>query len=625
MPELVAAAVIVTIALIGIARHTSRRLRDTLTARDPGPGPGGTAPGGRGVRALLHPYRRAVAIVVALDTLAIGAGLLAPWPVKAVIDNIATGSVNAPFGVAGPRQLVLVAVAVGILLVVTLCLLEYLSTVLSEAIGASAGVELRRAAFARLVRLPVSSPSLERNGDLVTRLTTDVNRAQEAALDRWRVLVPNLLAMVGMAALMAVLSPPLAAITACVVPLTGILFWVRQRRVAGAQGVARSRSGELAARIAELGRSIPTVQAFGREADEARRLDSAGRHAGGATVAAATVSARLAPLSDVVVAINLAVVLAMGAAQVRSHQLSMGGLVVFLTYLGAMQQPVRAFSRLSRTLGSGAASRARLNEILAEPVLEERSDGIVLGPTAPVVAADHVDYRYPHGRAALHDLTLTLPAREITSIVGPNGAGKSTFLSLLLRLDDPNHGSITFDGVDARDIDLASLRRRVAFVPQDVWLTDGTLLDNVTYGTPSATLEQLEAAARLALVDEFVGRLPAGWATPLGEGGAALSGGQRRRVALARAVLRDCPVLLLDEPTTGLDAEAERLVIEAIKSVAAGRTTVIVTHDPELASISARIVVLEHGTVSPLLRDADRADLAVARTMEALEIAETVA
>jgi ABC-type multidrug transport system fused ATPase/permease subunit len=416
-------------------------------------------------------------------------------------------------------------------------------------------------------------------------------------LDRWRVLMPNAVAVSGMVALMASLDPMLAIVTAGLAPVMGAAFWIRRNRVAESQRVARKRSGDLAAQISEMARTVHVMQTFGRQDHERAQLDAAGRASALASIEAVIASARLAPLADVVIAINLAVVLALGAKQVHGHQLSVGGLVVFLTYLGALQQPVRAFSRLSRTLGSGLASKERIEGILTAEELPRPRNPMILGPAAPVISAHNLSYTYPDGRQALRGITVCLPAGEITAIEGSNGAGKSTLLSLLLRLDDPSHGVITFNGVDIKKYDLDQLRARIAFVPQEVWLCDGTLLDNIAYGAPDASRPQVVAAGRMALVDEFVDRLPAGWDTPLGEGGAALSGGQRRRVALARAVLRNASILLLDEPTTGLDVEAQNLVIAAIRSAAMGTTTVLVTHSEKLASIATNRVTLASGAV----------------------------
>jgi ATP-binding cassette subfamily B protein len=548
---------------------------------------------------MLRPYRRAVALAIGLDVLAVVAGLAAPWPVKAVIDQVTSSSATSGvFRIAGPDHVVAVAVIAGVALVSAMCLLDYLSAVLGETIGASVGVRLRRAVLTRMIRLPIRAVRLQRNGDLVTRLTTDVSRVQQATLERWRVVVPNALAMAGMVALMAVLSPTLAAITAVLAPLTGLSFWIRRRKVSEAQRAARAVSGDLAARVGELARSIPAVQAFGREESEQARLDAAGQAAAWASIRAVVASARLAPFADLIVALNLGVVLAIGAQQVRTHHLTVGGLVVFLTYLGAVHQPVKALSQLSRTLGAGVASRERLEAILQEPELRHASVAATVGSgRPPVVCAHHVDYSYGDGRAALRDVSFCMPAGRITTIIGRNGAGKTTLLHLLMRLDDPDDGAISFNGVNLREYDLVSLRSSIALVPQDVWLTDGTLYENVAFGNPSASAADVRRAGRLSLVDEVADRLPEGWQTPLGEGGAALSGGERRRVAIARAVLRDCPLLLVDEPTAGLDPEAERYVIDAIRTAAPGRTTVVVTHNPELAAIGAETVRLEQGRI----------------------------
>jgi ATP-binding cassette subfamily B protein len=547
---------------------------------------------------MLRPYRRAVALAIGLDVLAVVAGLAAPWPVKAVIDQATGSATSGVFRIAGPNHVVAVAVIAGVALVTAMCVLDYVSSVLGETIGASVGVGLRRAVLTRLARLPIRAVRLQRNGDLVTRLTTDVSRVQQATLERWRVLVPNAMAMAGMVALMALLSPMLAAITAVLAPLTGLTFWIRRRKVSEAQRAARAVSGDLAAQIGELARSIPAVQAFGREQSAQARLDATGQAAAWASIRAVVASARLAPFADLIVALNLGVVLAIGAQQVRTHHLTVGGLVVFLTYLGAVHQPVKALSQLSRTLGAGVASRERLDAILRESELRQTPGAAILGSAPPVVCAHHVDYSYGDGRPALRDVNLCIPAGRTTTIVGRNGAGKTTLLHLLMRLDDPDVGVISFDGVDLREFDLGSVRSSMAFVPQDVWLTDGTLYENVTYGNPSATAADVRRAGRLSLVDEVADRLPKGWQTPLGEGGAALSGGERRRVAIARALLRDCPLLLIDEPTAGLDPEAEQYVIDAISTAALGRTTVIVTHNAELARIGAETVRMEQGRIT---------------------------
>jgi ABC-type multidrug transport system fused ATPase/permease subunit len=208
-----------------------------------------------------------------------------------------------------------------------------------------------------------------------------------------------------------------------------------------------------------------------------------------------------------------------------------------------------------------------------------------------------VSFSYRAGTVVLRRVSLRIPAGGTTAIVGPSGAGKSTILSLLVRLYDPDGGTIAIDGTDLRRFRLASLRERIAFVPQDPWLMDGSIRDNITLGRPNVTDAEVMAAARLALVDEFATRLPGGYDCSVGEGGAQLSGGQRRRLAIARALLRDAAILLLDEPTTGLDAGAEREVLQAIRQAGAGRTVILVTHSLHMAASADRVAVLSDGAI----------------------------
>ena len=230
-------------------------------------------------------------------------------------------------------------------------------------------------------------------------------------------------------------------------------------------------------------------------------------------------------------------------------------------------------------------------------VMPEAPDPLPAGPPRQGLALRGVWFAYAEGAPVLRHLDLEVAAGERVCVVGPTGAGKSTLLALLLRFYDPDAGAIELDGTDLRDLDLASLRRQLALVPQDPWMLDGTVGDNVRFGRPGATREELEAAARATRVDELIQRLPDGWETEIGEGGVRLSGGQRRRVALARAILRDASVLLLDEPTSGLDAASEQAVLDALDRAAEGRTVLSVSHRLSLAARADRVVVLDGGRV----------------------------
>jgi ATP-binding cassette subfamily B protein len=262
-------------------------------------------------------------------------------------------------------------------------------------------------------------------------------------------------------------------------------------------------------------------------------------------------------------------------------------------------------ARLARTLARGAASRERILEVLASPeVVESSPVALRAKPMRRALVMRDVSFSYPDGPPVLRGVDLEITAGERLCVVGPTGAGKSTLLALLLRFYDPDHGVIDLDDFDLRHLELDSLRRQIALVPQDPWMLDGSIASNIAFGRPTASEAEVRLAARIALVDEFAEQLPDGYATEVGEGGVRLSGGQRRRVALARAAVSHAPVLLLDEPTASLDPRAAASIIRAIGSATAGRTVLMVTHDPDLAAIADRVVTLgRRDTAAPRPRE----------------------
>jgi ATP-binding cassette subfamily B protein len=292
-------------------------------------------------------------------------------------------------------------------------------------------------------------------------------------------------------------------------------------------------------------------------------------------------------------------VLFAGILQVAAGQLPVGTLLVVLTYVYNLYAPVEELAQLASVLARGSASAGRLVEILGSTeMVTEAPEALEAPPGPPALALRAVRFSYREGTPALTDLCLEVGSGEAVAVVGPSGAGKSTLLALLLRLYDPDEGSIELGGLDLRRLTLQSLRERITLVPQDPWILDGTIEENIIFGRPDVTAEELQRAAARSLVDEFVERLPEGYATGVGEGGALLSGGQRRRIALARAILREeASLLILDEPTSGLDHESEALVVAGLKRAMEGRTTVIVSHALAVAALADRVVILEGGRV----------------------------
>jgi ATP-binding cassette subfamily B protein len=345
-------------------------------------------------------------------------------------------------------------------------------------------------------------------------------------------------------------------------------------------------------------RNVRAVQAFAREDEENRRFRTDIAAATRAAVTALAVQARYSPFADVILALGAGLILVLGVAQVRAGELTVGVLLVVLTYVSSLYDPIRSLTRLSSVLARAAASGERLQEILsAEEIVTDAPSAVPAPEGACSLSLHRVTFGYHSEVPVLRELSLEIAAGATLCIVGPTGAGKSTLLSLLLRLYDPVEGTVRMAGRDLREFTLRSLRGRVAVVPQDAWILDGTIADNIRFGHSLANDEEVRAAGRTALVHEFASRFPDGYDTVVGESGCRLSGGQRRRIALARALLRDARVLLLDEPTSGLDAESEATIMRSLRRVAAGRTVVIVSHRLGLAAVADRVVVMQEGRV----------------------------
>lgn len=581
------------------------------------------------LESILGRHRRPLVTLVGLAATESALALASPWPLQVVVDN-AIGRYPLPgflhflHGLS-PAATATVAAMFGVVLVVALGVVGYAVTLLSTAVGESVGIRLRAGLVHRLLHAPLAFLDDNHSGDLVSRMTTDVSRVQDSLLARVEVLLPQVIAVIGMTVLMGLLSPLLAVVVLAVAPALAGAGLLRRRMVADSQRRSRALSAGMNSQASELIRNVRLVRSFGQQQRSIARFDRASRDAAASTVDATVASARLSPAADVLLGLDLAAVLVLGTAQVAGHHLSLGELLVFLTYLASLQSPVRALSHLASTLGKGAASAERIEEVLASgkalpgrPVVPAtpvayspaeaggrdasavRSPAAAQAGGAPAVRLDRLSFSYGDRMPVLVDASLTIDPGTTAVVLGASGSGKSTLLSLLMRLHDPDDGAVFLGPSDISSIDLTSLHRLVSLVPQDAWLVAGTIEENVAFGVPDASDEEIRWAARMAHVDEFVERLPLGWSTEVGEGGVRLSGGQRRRIALARALIARTPILLLDEPTAGLDSRSKGLVVETIAASASGRTVIIATHDPELAALAQAVFVVEDGTVRRL-------------------------
>ena len=600
-------------------RLTARSLRPPPDARHDGESaPVITAPRRWSpvVRALLRHHGGVAVLAVWLSFLDAALALAAPWPLRVVVDY-AVGHRPIPPSLAVLSGLpaagvALVAAAAGLLLLLAGAVTGYLVTFLTAGVSEHMTVRLRAALVDRLLRARPRAVAAFPLGELTSRLGGDTVRVSSTIAVIVETLVPEVALLVGMTVIAAALDWRLTLIAVGVIPLYALTARLRNRGLRGAQREARSRSGDLAALTADLLPRVPAVHVFDRAADEMRRYRAVSTRAARAEVAAVDASARFGPVTDTLPGLALAATLVMGTVEVTSGRLTLGGFLVFLAYLSSLTGPVKSLARLSATVARGTASRDRIAELLCLPVLEACSltaQAASTTPThrtartsrpehGPAITLDRVSYAHRPGRLVLAEATLHVPAGTLLALTGPSGCGKSTLLSLLVRLAQPQAGLVAIDGRDITGMPLSKLRELVTLVPQDPWLHAGTIAENIGYGRPGASAAQIRAAAERAGVAAFAESLPDGYQTPVGEHGHQLSGGQQRRVAVARALLRDTPVLLLDEPTTGLDPVTESRLVAGLLDATRGKTIVLVSHQLALIAQAERVVRLEAGRVS---------------------------
>ena len=550
-----------------------------------------------------RPYAWRLAGSGALVLVQVALVLAKPWPLALAVDHALTTDA-APLtlpgiGAVDAGTLLLLAAVAAVLVTALLGLLDMALESVSEGAAERIGADLRVRIFDRAMSRSLRWHDRTRSGELLSRLTSDVGRLLDAVVATTTILVPDTIMLIGVLLLVVSIDPELAVVGLSVVPVL-VLLSVRQRRlIRRAQQSAREESGRLAGTATDLLRNVRAIQSFGRGETAGQVFRRHNKTVLDAELTAVRVQARWLPVPDVVLAVGSALVLFVGGTHVVSGTLTTGALLVVLSYLRDLYSPVRGLTRLSTVLAKAGASAARVAAVLdCEDAVSEAPDALTAPRLRTGVLFSQVSFSYESGRPVISDLDLQVRTGETVCVIGPSGGGKSTLLHLLLRLYDVDAGHVMLDGVDVRDCDLRSLRSRFAYMPQEPWLLDATLAENVALGNPAASRDEVEAAGARALVDEFVGRLPYGYDTPLAEAGARLSGGERRRVALARAAVSPAPMVLLDEPTTSLDPASAAGVLRAIRGATSGRTTLIVTHDPAVSALADRVVTVgQHAAI----------------------------
>jgi ATP-binding cassette subfamily B protein len=530
--------------------------------------------------------------------------LLEPWPLKIVFDRVinhmhgAHGFKVSFYDIFHPMTLLAIMATLTVVLTALRAAAGYWTTVGFAKIGNRVLAQVRAQLYRHLQYLSLSFHTRARTGDLVVRVISDVGLLQDVVVTAVLPMVAKFLILVGMVTLMFCLNVRLALVALAVFPL----FWLRTvtmgKKINEVARLQRKREGAMAATASETLNAIKTVQALSLESAFQQQFSRQNEKSLKQDVKARRLAAGLERSVDLLTAISGALVLFYGARLVLDKQLTAGALLVFLAYLKNAFRPIQEFAKYTARLSKAAAAGERVLDVLQRVPEIRDLPGAVRAPAfTGEVRFEQVSFDYEPGQMLLHEVNLQVIPGQVVALIGHSGSGKSTLVSLLLRLYDPRVGRVLFDGRDIREFTLESLRAQISAVLQDNLLFAASVRENIAHGAPDATPEQIASAARLANAHEFILALPQGYDTVLGERGVTLSQGQRQRLAIARAAIRKAPILILDEPMTGLDQQNEQAVLQALERLDYGCTTFLITHDLRHAARANLILHLEKGRI----------------------------
>ncbi|MEJ7901088.1 MAG: ABC transporter ATP-binding protein [Thermomicrobiales bacterium] len=545
--------------------------------------------------------RLLLAIICALGYTAMR--LAEPWPLKFVFDNVLVNkplvtpfpALNDWIGIDRMRVLML-AVAAVLLFAMFRGIFYYFQSVLTTQVGQEVVIKIRQQLFVHVQRLSLRFHNRSSTGDLLMRFTGDINNLRQLLAASLLSLVSESIILVGFVTVMFIMNWQLALLAIVTTPsiLVQLVFYSSRIRTAARK--QRRREGELASRLHETLSNMHLVQMFTQERQEEERLRKLNKHSLKTGMKATRLEGQLNQGVEISVAVGMALTIWVGANQVIQGRLTPGELLVFVTYMQSFYRPMRRLSRVAERASKASSCVDRITEVLdQEPDI--RDGTVEAGRLRGAIRFEGVEFTYEDDAATLRNIDLAIEPGQTVALIGQSGAGKSTLVSLLPRLYDVTGGSLTMDDRDIRDYTLQSLRENIGIVPQDGALFGGTIRENIAYGKPDATNDEIVAAARDAQIHDHIVNLPKGYDTAVSERGVSLSGGQRQRLAIARALVKDAPIVVLDEPTTGLDAESEQGVMKALERLLAGRTAVIIAHRLDTIRRADRIVVLEDGRI----------------------------
>ncbi len=560
------------------------------------------------IRQLVRPYRGRLFIILIAMIVETTMSLATPWPLKVIIDNVAGGHrlplwlrdmLGAALGNESKMHIALLAGIAVVLLAAIGAIAGYIDGYFTESAGQYVAHDLRVRTFHHLQRLSLGYYDTHQIGNLLSTITTDVQTIQNFASSSMLGILVDTLTLVSMLALMFCLNWRFTLVVLGVTPFLLFFVFRFKKAIKKATHAVRNEQANIVTVVQQALESMPVIKAFDGQKTEEDQLINVSGATVRAALAARRIKSLLAPMVSATVALCTAVVMWQGSYLILAGGMTIGALTVYLSYLTKFFKPVKDLATTTNAIAQAAVGVERIRMVLeADAIIPECEDAIEPRNIKGEIIFQNVAFAYPDNPSVLKDVSFFVKPGQRVGIVGPTGGGKSTIVSLIPRFYDVIAGKVTIDGHDVREYKLHPLRDHIGYVLQDTVLFHGTILENIAFGRPSATHAEVVEAARLANAHEFVARMPHGYDTMVGERGLTLSGGQRQRIGIARVVVRNNPILLLDEPTAALDAESERVVMDALERLMKGRTVITIAHRLATIRDADQIVVIAAGVVA---------------------------
>lgn len=560
------------------------------------------------IRSLVRPYRGTLLIILMAMLVQTAMSVAGPWPLKIILDNVIGSHKLAPWLddllrpilSGGSKMQIAAAAAIAAVLIAVLgAISSYIANYYTTSVGQWVANDLRLRTYHHLQQLSLSYYDSHQTGTLLSTITSDVQTIQGFASSSTLGIVVDLFTIVGMLFIMFWLNWDFTLIAIAVTPFMLLLVSRFKKAVKKATHEVRKEQSKIVTVVEQGLQSMRVVKAFGRQELAEEELAEVSQATVDASLKARRVKALLSPIVAITVSLCTAFVLWRGSSLILAGVMTVGALTVFLSYLNKFFKPVQDLATMTNAIAQAAVGVERIRAILeADTMIPESPDAREPQALTGEIEFEHVAFAYSADAPVLKDVSFHIKAGQMVGVVGTTGGGKSTIVSLIPRFYDPTAGTIKIDGVDIREYKFRALRDQIGYVLQETVLFAGSVRDNIAYGRDGVTEEQILEAAKLANADEFIARMPHGYDTVVGERGETLSGGQRQRIGIARAIIRNNPILILDEPTAALDTESERLVIEALERLMKGRTVITIAHRLSTIRDADKIIVLSGGIVA---------------------------